>query len=226
MLDNLFRRAFRIIDASGIPEDEWAFGGGTVVALRFRHRESVDVDVFLSDAQLLTLLSPRLNEEAAAMTGDYVEMPHFVKLRFPEGEIDFIIAPCLTEICRERGTFVNREAWVETPEEVVIKKLFYRAESLKVRDVLDVAVVYREREGPLLEQASLLAPRLAAIERRWEKLRENFHLEIRGLKVLDSSLAAEAPALFEAFVRDCKKLLQAGRRPRPETSTRSRKQRL
>jgi Nucleotidyl transferase AbiEii toxin, Type IV TA system len=39
--------------------DHWTFGGGTAMMLQINHRESNDVDIFLSDAQFLSFLDPQ-----------------------------------------------------------------------------------------------------------------------------------------------------------------------
>ncbi len=57
----MFGRAMEVLDAAGIPAEEWTFGGGTTLAFRFNHRVSRGVDIFLTDAQLLLLATPRLN---------------------------------------------------------------------------------------------------------------------------------------------------------------------
>jgi hypothetical protein len=38
---------------------EWAFGGGTAMMLQIDHRESRDIDIFLSDPQQLPFLDPQ-----------------------------------------------------------------------------------------------------------------------------------------------------------------------
>lgn len=110
--ETLFRRALALIDSvasSGAPLDDWSFGGGTVLMLRHRHRFSKDIDIFIPDPQYLNLLSPRLNAAAEALTGKYVEQQGFLKLLFPEGEIDFVAAgplipnPTRIEILLGRG---------------------------------------------------------------------------------------------------------------------------
>src|SRR5258708_16691983 len=62
----------------------------------FDLRFSRDIDIFVPDAAYLPYLSPRLNDAIAARTDDYHEAAHYVKLRFAEGEIDFIVATTLT----------------------------------------------------------------------------------------------------------------------------------
>ena len=47
--ESLFTRAMRVLDAaikSGVPEDDWSFGGGTVLMLKHQHRFSKDIDIF------------------------------------------------------------------------------------------------------------------------------------------------------------------------------------
>src|SRR5580693_8453151 len=95
----LFQRALILIDSArdiGIPVDDWTFGGGTVLMRRHRHRLSKDVDIFINDPQFIGYLSPRLSPIAESLTTDYSEDSNFVKLSFPEGEIDFVAAPPLT----------------------------------------------------------------------------------------------------------------------------------
>ena len=64
---------------------------------RHHHRFSKDIDIFVPDPQVLPYLSPRLNDAAESLTTDYVEQAGFLKLVFPEGEIDFVASETLTE---------------------------------------------------------------------------------------------------------------------------------
>jgi hypothetical protein len=91
--ETLFQRALALIDstsASGVELNDWSFGGGTVLMRRHHHRFSKDIDIFVPDPQYLGYLTPRLNDDAEAMTTDYVEEGNSLKLRFEEGEIDFV----------------------------------------------------------------------------------------------------------------------------------------
>lgn len=67
----LFQRALGLIDSlgrAGASLEDWTFGGGTVLMLRHHHRFSKDVDIFVPDPQYLNYLTPRLNEDAEALT--------------------------------------------------------------------------------------------------------------------------------------------------------------
>ncbi|BCV22759.1 nucleotidyl transferase AbiEii/AbiGii toxin family protein [Moorella sp. Hama-1] len=197
----LFRIALKMLAGRNITPDEWTFGGGTALALFLHHRESRDIDIFLSDAQLLTLLTPRLNKEVAAEVSDYSEGSSFLKLKYPEGEIDFILAPFLTPHPWTLKDLEGEKVRVETPEEIVVKKLFYRAETVRARDVVDTAAVFQARREDLLAAATVLAPRLTALQRRWERLQPAFSTEVEQLQVRTGGLAEKAPALFAAFLR-------------------------
>ena len=69
----LFELALRQIDAAQLPEQSWRFGGGSVLMLEFNHRLSKDIDIFLSDRQLLQYLSPRVNDALETEIGLYSE---------------------------------------------------------------------------------------------------------------------------------------------------------
>jgi hypothetical protein len=87
--ETLFQRALALIDsvaASGTVFEPWSFGGGTVLMRKYRHRFSKDIDIFVPDPQFLGHVSPRLNDAAEAMTGDYVEENNSLKLIFPTAE--------------------------------------------------------------------------------------------------------------------------------------------
>lgn len=96
----LLQHAMRLVDdihQHGIKDPFWTFGGGTVLMLRYRHRMSKDIDIFVPDPQYLGFVSPRLSDVAEEISNEYVEGNGYVKLIRPEGEIDFVASPNLTE---------------------------------------------------------------------------------------------------------------------------------
>lgn len=62
----------------------------------WRHRFSKDIDIFVSDAQLLNYFSPRMNGTLG--DSDYDEQMNFIKVWLPDGEIDFILARNITNL--------------------------------------------------------------------------------------------------------------------------------
>lgn len=140
---SLLQPALSIVDSlrdQGYGDLAFRFGGGTVLMLRWDHRISKDIDLFLHDAQALGYLTPRLNELAARMAPQYVEAANAIKLQLPQGDIDFIVAGDLfPRLEPEVIAFEGRTIKLDRTEEILGKKLMYRAESFKPRDVFDMA---------------------------------------------------------------------------------------
>jgi len=152
----LLQHAYALIEeiaAHGIQNPFWTFGGGTVLMLRYRHRMSKDIDIFVPDPQYLGYVSPRLSDVAEAVSDKYVEGPGYIKLMRPEGEIDFVASPNLTSDPYEVWELLGREIKVETSAEIVAKKLWHRGDRASARDLFDLALVI-EREPSALASAS------------------------------------------------------------------------
>jgi predicted nucleotidyltransferase component of viral defense system len=153
---NLFAHALRLIDEiarHGIDDPFWTFGGGTVLMLRYQHRLSNDIDIFVPDPQYLGYVSPRLSTVAESVSADFVEGAGFVKLIRPEGEIDFVASRNLTEKPFDTWTVLRRPTRVETAAEIVAKKLWHRGTIARARDLFDLSLVI-EREPTALALAA------------------------------------------------------------------------
>jgi hypothetical protein len=179
--ETLFRRALELIDSvtkAGISLDDWSFGGGTVLMLKHRHRFSKDIDIFVPDSQYLAYLTPRLNDVAESMTGDYVEQGNFLKLQFKEGEIDFVASAPLTKNPTTMQRLLDRDVRVETSTEIVAKKVWHRGDSFKARDILDLSMVVELEPNAMIPMQPILRDRRGAIFSRIaamdSQLREDF----------------------------------------------------
>src|SRR5438552_7975261 len=176
--ETLFRRALSLIDSAGQSFERWSFGGGTVLMRRHRHRLSKDIDIFVPDPQYLGYMSPKLNDIAESMTGDYVEEHSSLKLLFPEGEIDFIAAAPLTSNPTAVETLFDREINVETSTEIIAKKVWHRGSQYKARAMFDLALVAEKEPRALDEIQPVLRDRrdvvLARIAKGDQQLRSDF----------------------------------------------------
>jgi predicted nucleotidyltransferase component of viral defense system len=178
---DLLLHAYSLVDeiaTHGIQNPFWTFGGGTVLMLRYRHRMSKDIDIFVPDPQYLGFVSPRLSDVAEAVSDKYVEGPGFVKLLRPEGEIDFVASPNLTSDPFEVWELLGRQIKVETSAEIVAKKLWHRGDRATARDLFDLALVI-EREPVQLATASAFLTRnrdqfLLQVEQRKSVLKAQF----------------------------------------------------
>jgi hypothetical protein len=146
-------------------------GGGTVLMFRFEHRLSKDIDFFIHDVQWLSFLTPRLNDVTAAMVESYEEQANSVKLVLPDGDIDFIAAGRVTSAePQESLDFGGYSFPLETTEEILAKKLLYRPESFKPRDVFDLAVAVMRDPGSAARALAAAASKQAVLERRLQHL--------------------------------------------------------
>ncbi len=138
---------------------------------RFDHRLSKDIDIFTHDARALSFLTPRLNAVSEAASVSYEEQANAVKLVLAEGDIDFIVAgPVLPNAETAEMTFQGRTVSLDATVEILAKKLLYRADSFKARDVFDMAVALAV--DPASAHAAIAATRRAhpALSRRLSTL--------------------------------------------------------
>ncbi len=163
VLDGLRERGF------GAPDV--VLGGGTVLMMRLHHRLSKDIDLFLHDAQWLGLLTPRLNDSVAALATGYSEQANSLKLVLPDGDIDFVVAGGVTGSApSETLEFAGWSLPLETTEEILAKKLYFRAGLLKPRDVFDLVAVFRADPDAALRAVAASSPRRGEQLRRLKAL--------------------------------------------------------
>lgn len=179
--EKLFSQALRIMDEIakyGRDDPFWTFGGGTVLMLRYGHRFSKDIDIFVPDPQSLGFVTPRLSEVAESITGDYVEAAGYVKLYLPEGEIDFVAASNLTTPAFEFQTILGHQVRVETSVEIIAKKMWHRGDRITGRDIFDFALIAANEPDALMSSAGFMTRHADAIfqqlDDRYVPLRKQF----------------------------------------------------
>jgi predicted nucleotidyltransferase component of viral defense system len=184
----LFKRALMLIDSvarSGTSFEPWSFGGGTVLMRRHHHRLSKDIDIFVPDPQYLGHVSPRLNDTAESMTGNYVEEGSSLKLVFPEGEIDFIASAPLTSHPYVQERLFDRNVQIETSTEIIAKKVWHRGSQFKARDMFDLALVAEKEPEALDEIRPVLRDRKEIVLARIAEADKRLRSDFAELEVLD-----------------------------------------
>lgn len=162
---SLLERAFWLmesIQSDGFTLPRWSLGGGTVLMFYYAHRKSKDIDIFVPDPQFLGYVNPRLGGRGEEVTTDYMDGAEFVKLFLPEGEIDFVASSTLTENPFEEHEILGRKILLETPLEIVAKKLWYRGDRATPRDLLDLALVSEYHYSEILEYGDVFAKNIEA----------------------------------------------------------------
>lgn len=143
----LFDVALAIIDQAngqGIGMHNWSFGGGTALMLQIKHRESHDIDLFIDDAQYLPYLNPETQGyDLALAPSDYeTDGTRSLKIVFDGvGEIDFICCDPVSEEPFVVSEIRGRSVKLETPAEILAKKVVFRGSHLQPRDMFDIAAV-------------------------------------------------------------------------------------
>lgn len=190
----LLPQAVSILDAAG--HKDWTFGGGTALALWLDHRVSYDIDIFTRGS--LTRMTPLFCDETKRVLGANGRMQfpgHYLKLELDGGEIDFLTPPTLTEnptaeMCLEDilahagvsdvGPAGDRIINVEMPTEILTRKIMFRGQNFKPRDVFDMAASLQWSPDVLLPALDIfriqpdaieqLENRIVAIRPAYEKL--------------------------------------------------------
>lgn len=152
---------------------------------RYMHRFSKDVDIFVPDPQWLGFLTPRLNAKADSITSNYLEQTGFLKLYFPEGEIDFVASNPLTTSPYVPETLFDRTVLVETSTEIIAKKVWHRGEQFTARDMFDLALVTEKEPQALRPIKRLLHDRRKVVMERIGKHEEILRETFDALEVLD-----------------------------------------
>ena len=118
--------------------------------LQIDHRESHDIDLFLGDPQVLPFINPATQGYTISrQPSDYqTDGAQVTKLIFDDvGEIDFIVCADITDAPSVITEIRGRAVSLETPAEIVAKKIYYRGARLQPRDMFDIAAV-AEAYGP------------------------------------------------------------------------------
>jgi hypothetical protein len=139
----LLRKALRLMASveSMIGGASWTLGGGTVLMLRYDHRASKDIDIFVPDPQYLGYVTPRLSPVAESISSNYEESAEAVKIICAQGEIDIVVATPLTKPSLEVCTFQGRAINVETTAEILAKKMWHRGNMATARDLFDLCAI-------------------------------------------------------------------------------------
>ena len=180
--ETLFAQALTVIGEiarHGRDHPFWTFGGGTVLMLRYGHRYSKDIDIFVPDPQSLGFVTPRLSDVAESVTSDYVEAANYVKLYLPEGEIDFVAAPNLTNPGFTSENILGQQVRVETSVEIIAKKMWHRGDHITGRDIFDFALIAEHEFDGLMATRQFMTRHAAMIlqqlDQRYVPLQQQFN---------------------------------------------------
>ena len=146
----------------------WSLGGGTALSISLNHRISYDIDIFFQDASALKFLSPNKNKKIRTLSDDWQQPGNYLKIERPEGDIDFLIARTFSASPHFCHDFKGYEILVETPAEIIAKKIHYRGSQFSVRDIFDIAAVSQLVPDALPSVSSEIRD---ALPRVWDRIK-------------------------------------------------------
>lgn len=188
----LLLQAYQLIDdisRAGNPIPKWSMGGGTVLMFHYLHRKSKDVDIFLPDPQFLGFVNPRLGGPAEDITSEYSDSAEYVKLFLPEGEIDFVASSTLTKSPFEQYEVLGREILLETPTEIVAKKMWHRGERATARDLLDIALVIEHNYSNILEHHEVFSKNIEVFAAQCESRKSIMEPAFNAIETIEFNLS-------------------------------------
>ncbi|KFX63927.1 hypothetical protein KBK24_0119770 [Burkholderia sp. K24] len=190
----LLRQALTLTDEiskhGGVANPFFTFGGGTVLMLRYQHRFSKDIDIFVPDPQSLNYVNPRLSDVAEEIcNAQYIEAANFVKLVLDEGEIDFVASPNLLsgDKAYELWELCGREVRVETAAEIVAKKMYHRGAIATARDLFDLAMVIEHEPDALIDSIPFMHRHLDEFLKHLHAPSTNFITQFNSIRRINYS---------------------------------------
>ncbi|MDZ4099938.1 MAG: nucleotidyl transferase AbiEii/AbiGii toxin family protein [Methylophilaceae bacterium] len=188
----LLQQTYMLLDkiaADGIQIPKWSMGGGTVLMFHYQHRKSKDIDIFVPDPQFLGYVNPRLGGPAEAMFDEYADGTEYVKLFMPQGEIDFVAATPLTKHPYEEYEVLGRRIMLETPVEIVAKKMWHRGNKATPRDLLDLALIIDKHRSGILENWQIFAKNMEAFVAQCEARKTIMTQAFNTIEKIDFNLS-------------------------------------
>jgi hypothetical protein len=157
-LFRIARSLIQQVNSNRLIIDHWTLGGGTAMMLQIDHRESRDVDIFLTDPQLLPFLDPQKHDfqfetQPDGCSGDGIRS---LKIAFAGiGEIDFIVAGAMTTSPTIQTDVDGLPVLLETIPEIITRKVYYRNANITPRDIFDIAAAGEEYADSLIKELRL-----------------------------------------------------------------------
>lgn len=141
-----------------------ALGGGTALAAYYwNHRYSTDIDIFIYDKEDKKdlLKESNWNEKVkAAMedigyTGGFINHPVYSEITIDkDSKVQFFDVIKKSKVPFQKVQLWGREVLIETIEEIIAKKIHYRADKGNARDLFDIAIAFH-KEPDILNKTTL-----------------------------------------------------------------------
>jgi predicted nucleotidyltransferase component of viral defense system len=149
-----------LLEECGVKAD-YALGGGTALSAHYwQHRFSTDIDIFIHNGtkEDLNRIDPRKTSEVIKAQlkkinyrGDLKKHPIYTELSIDDdSKMQFFVVKSHTTIPYTKIILWDKEIFVESIEEIIAKKVYYRCEDANARDLFDLAVAINKNPSILM----------------------------------------------------------------------------
>ncbi len=179
------------------------FGGGTALAIYyFQHRLSFDIDLFVTDVQILNYLSPKhWIEETNDFNGSkYIDLSNHIRVLHKKNNIkvDILVSQDASKqfLIDDSNSIFSTTVYVESIEDIIAKKIVYRRNDNLTRDIIDIAISINHADNILkkLFDAELIT---------YEDVQELYNSLLKlDLNTFEEEIEVVMP--FEKYLNDAK----------------------
>ncbi|MEA3523739.1 MAG: nucleotidyl transferase AbiEii/AbiGii toxin family protein, partial [Campylobacterota bacterium] len=207
-LELFFKDAF----PSTIDRNVIKFGGGTALSIYyFQHRLSFDIDLFLTDQQYLSYFSPKhWIEETNNFDGvHYIDTHNHIGVVSANNiKVDILVDSSSESILIDDSKAIFPfEIRIESIEDILAKKIVFRKQDNKARDVFDIAVAISKDEkiiASLLKNKRVTKEDLQILLEALETINiEKYYIEIELVEPIEEyiTLAKNAPIFIIEHIK-------------------------
>ena len=179
------------------------FGGGTALAIYyFQHRLSFDIDLFVTDVQVLNYLSPKhwIEETANFNSSKYIDLSNHIRVLEKKNNIkvDVLVSQGASTdyLLDDSKSLFCETVYVESIEDIIAKKIVYRRNDNLTRDIIDIAIAINHADN-------ILKKLFVAEKINKEDIQDLYNsLEKLDRETFDEEIEIVAP--FEKYIDDAK----------------------
>lgn len=155
-LNYFYQDIMKDVIKSGFDYRNIRFGGGTALSLYyFQHRLSFDIDLFVTDRGYLNYFSPRLwiDESKYFNPLEFYEFNHHIGVMTKSNIMLDVLSTNNSKnfYVDKSRKFFDFNVCVETPEEIISKKIKYRIKDNIARDLFDIYIA-TQRDSQFLNK--------------------------------------------------------------------------
>ena len=189
------------------------FGGGTALSIYyFQHRLSFDIDLFLTDQQLLSYFSPKhWIEDTSNFDGShYIDTHNHIGVVSANNiKVDILVDSSSDSILIDTSKDIfSFDIRVESIEDILAKKIVFRKKDNKARDIFDIAVAISKDNtiiDNLLNSEKITQQDLAIFFNALQNINmQKYQIEIELVEPIGEyiSLATDAPQFIVEHIKN------------------------